>query len=1090
MRLSMNKSIVGCLFIYFLLHIALPASAVADENCMEIADIPLVTQIESAPPLVMILLDDSSSMNWDILCPESHGKFDGQHKVSKVTTKWKSQWAGYNRIYYSPDIDYEPWATMSDADKDYPLTEPNGTTTQNLDSQFDSIDSVSIPYAHFYSWSDSENEPYLITLSGTARYYRVTPDSVTDVHATVSDLSYVSSPPSDIVVDYNEHRQNFANWYSYYRTRELVAKASLGKVISSVSEIKLGLHSINGSVTETVQPIKISGEEDKSGYILEKLYASDTGHSTPLRLGLEDVGQYFDADDNDTGNIGASPFASESDGGTCQQAFVIVMTDGYYNGSTPSVGNADGDNSSTFDGAPYGDTYSNSLADVAMKYYEEDLSSSLADSVPTNAADSATHQHMVTYTISFGLTGTLTYDENCPGDTTACPTWTDPTGGNDEKIDQLWHAAVNGRGDFLTANDTTELTTALDILLTDIQNRSRTGASVTLSTQKIESTTAIYQTFFDSSTWAGDVQAWSLADTSVMNWSAKTQLNSVNATDRKILTFNGSTGVPFRHATLSGTQQLSITADEVDYLRGNSSKEVDTGNGSFRNRDGKLGDIVNSSPVLFNDMIYVGANDGMLHCFDAATGNEMFAYVPGLVYGNLKNYTDQDYTHNYFVDNTPYTATTGSTSLLIGSLGKGGKGVFGIDISTVSAISETAIPDIWEYPSAVGDDDMGYSFSSVSMLESNSGTLTTPLIVMGNGYNSNNGHAVLYLLNPDGTLFQKIDTESGGTTPELCNGLSSPAPVDIDFDGKVDYVYAGDLLGNLWKFDLTDQTPSNWDVAYNDGSSKMPLFQAKSPDGTVQPITGKPDVMFHCDGSKKGCVVIFGTGSYLSLEDSTSTDIQSIYGIWDWDEEWMEAGTTSPEKYAMGYFAPFDNDTRPLSNIDGNPLFPSDLKLTLLQQLQVSLDDDYRDTTSFDISWFSPTAWKNTGPDDTYSAGSHLGWYFDLPTTGERVIADVQINDGRAIVVSITPSQSICSAGGSSIVHVLDACSGAQLDDPQFDTDDDGDVDDDDDNSSGKVLDNIYYAPVIIEDQMVFDKDVIVETEAEKTGMFYWKLID
>lgn len=483
--------------------------------------------------------------------------------------------------------------------------------------------------------------------------------------------------------------------------------------------------------------------------------------------------------------------------------------------------------------------------------------------------------------------------------------------------------------------------------------------------------------------------------------------------------------------------------------------------------------------------MFVGANDGMLHVFDADNGKELFAYIPGRVIQNLREYTNPEYEHKYFVDNTPYAVTVGAKSYLVGGLGKGGRGYFGIDITSVSTIRETTVPSVWEYPLAE-DADMGFSYSQVSVLGTNA--TADSLIMFGNGYDSANGHAVLYFLNLDGTLFHKIDTGVGGITSELCNGLSTPVPIDVNLDKKVDYVYAGDLLGNLWKFDLTDKDPANWGPAYKEGGVNQPLFQAKGPLGTLQPIIGRPAVMKHCQASRDGYIVVFGTGRYLSFGDITNTEIQTVYGIWDWADEWEKLGESYTDKY-YGYFKqPVGTPAvRALSHPDEIAEAPD---LTLLQQTQTVIDEDFRETTNHKINWFSPQQWMSRNAEEAYTGGNHAGWYFDLPTSRERAIARAQIRDGKAVIVSIIPSQAVCTAGGSSVAHVFDACNGGQLDRSQFDTNGDGKVDKNDDSKSGKVFDNIYYAPAIIENKMYFSKDVVLDTRAEIEGIHYWRLID
>ena len=151
------------------------------------------------------------------------------------------------------------------------------------------------------------------------------------------------------------------------------------------------------------------------------------------------------------------------------------MTDGYWNGSSPSVGNVDTDN-----GAPYADGYSDTLADVAMYYYENDLASGLDNLVPTSDLDDASHQHMVTYTVSFGVYGTLTpgdYDiEDGP-----YPTWPNPTSGDQQKIDDMWHAAVNGRGTFLSASRPDDLVNSLVSIMQHIKSRIASASAVSVN---------------------------------------------------------------------------------------------------------------------------------------------------------------------------------------------------------------------------------------------------------------------------------------------------------------------------------------------------------------------------------------------------------------------------------------------------------------------------------------------------------------------------------------------------------------------------------------------------------------------------------
>ncbi|MCP3883666.1 MAG: hypothetical protein GY701_35470, partial [Sulfitobacter sp.] len=273
-----------------------------------------------------------------------------------------------------------------------------------------------------------------------------------------------------------------------------------------------------------------------------------------------------------------------------------------------------------------------------------------------------------------------------------------------------------------------------------------------------------------------------------------------------------------------------------------------------------------------------------------------------------------------YVDNAPYARNitdSGGTpyTLLTGTLGRGGKGVYALATTTVNPAIEAEAQALmkWEYPNATQpttspgtDADMGYTFGKAFINNSHlddgvNGTRW--VVILGNGYQSASGKAMLVVLDAHtGALLGKIDTGAG--SPTLCNGLSVPIMIDPDFDGTVDYAYAGDLLGNMWKFDLRGDTIAEWKVAYyNATPTPMPLFQAMNKQGHRQPITTKPQVVRHPDPSLGGYMVIFGTGRYLGNADFGENSVQSFYGIWDWAAAWEKAGQTSPDKY-YGSFGP------------------------------------------------------------------------------------------------------------------------------------------------------------------------------------------
>ncbi|BCS97144.1 hypothetical protein DSLASN_27760 [Desulfoluna limicola] len=1125
----------------------------SDTICETISDIPLSVTIGGSPAIIMFILDDSGSMEWSVMCAEDEGRFNGldEYTDNYSRPRWKSQYHGYNRIYYNPGTTYEPWPdsqsyTFTDADfasvAKHPMgfpsealkNENHGSSTISLTREFDTIDGKTITFGHYYVTSTVDSQPYLIDLgsdsSGPA-YYRVTQSrgDSEDHYRTVDSLASITPAEAAqkkvaIGSTFAIAKTNFANWFTYHRTRETATKAALALALQDLSGIKVGIHTLNHSVIRPATPI--NSETDVKAF-LDHVYDVDRDGPTPMKLALEAVGQYFDATDGGLhGGIGdgTSPFSLSTDGGNCQQAFAILMTDGYGNGGAPrnEVGNADGDNNSDWDGtgtdgenATSSEFYgkdSKRLPDIAMYYYERDLVTTLDNEVPVQDPDyEATHQRMVTYTVAFGVQG-----ENDPADypdcppshpdnPLNCPTW--PSGGTNEvKVDELWHAAVNGRGKYINTGSPQELSDAINTVLNDITRRTGTAASVAVSSEKLDTGLVIYQGYFDSGDWSGNLEAYNVDSDGVVDltpeWSAKTQLDAVGWGDRIIFTKNDSTGdtTPFRtRSSLSAAQGGYLTQDQLDYIRGDNSNEIEF-SGPFRNRTSKLGDITHSSPILHKGHVYVGANDGMFHAFDADNGNEVFAYVPTFVYPNLAEYSSPNYVHKFYADGTATAKTVGSSDWVVSGLRKGGRGLFGINVTSFETLAEGTPPAIWEYPTqAVPDDDMGYTYGEVTIAEGNDSSAGGQLIFAANGYDSPNGRAVLLILRVDPAsgqqrLFKKIDTGVGSSTPGNCNGLSDPLVVDINDDGKADSVYAGDLLGNLWKFDVSSTSRTDWDVAYKTSDVSKPLFSAKNSTGQIQPITSKPSAMFHCDATHKGIIVVFGTGRMLSETDLDNTNTQTIYGIWDWQKEWdLNNGSSDAMAYHMGTFnTPSGTPAlRTLSNIDGNSLFPANVNLTLLQQTEESSSDAWRYTSNNAIDWFSPATYLGLAAGASYTGGTHIGWYLDLPDEKERVITKTQIRDSKAYVVSIIPEPAPCASGGTTVGSILSACNGGQLDDPQWDTDGQNGVTSEDDNPSGKKFgDDIYYAPAIIEDKLFFTKDRVEDTTDEVRGLFYWRIRD
>jgi type IV pilus assembly protein PilY1 len=448
-------------------------------------------------------------------------------------------------------------------------------------------------------------------------------------------------------------------------------------------------------------------------------------------------------------------------------------------------------------------------------------------------------------------------------------------------------------------------------------------------------------------------------------------------------------------------------------------------------------------------MVYVGGNDGMLHGFSAANGMEKIAYVPSAVFQNLPELTKEPYSHvsyvdglldegDVFFDNSWHT-------MLISGLGYGGQGIFALDVTNPDNFSQVNASNIvkWEYTDKE-DSDLGYTYGKPLIRKLNNGKWAA---IFGNGYNntasddhaSTTGDAAIYIVDiSNGNLIKKISTGTGTaedpTGESRPNGIAGLQPIDIDQDFKVDYIYAGDLFGNMWRFNLKGTDTANWSVAF----SGNPLFSAKDTGGNTQPITSAPAVKRH--SSLIGTMVYFGTGKYLGNSDLTDTSQQTFYAIHD------------------SWFGDEEDDFSAFTRDD------------LLQQMILGTDDMQFINTEARVTTNKPIT------------STHKGWYLDLTETGERVFQTPLLRNNRIIFVTATPSNDACEAGGSSWLMELDANSGSRLNNSPFDYDANGyftsadqvDFDVDGDNSLEQVggsgirikkdgnLGGIYTTPAVL----------------------------
>lgn len=693
--------------------------------------------------------------------------------------------------------------------------------------------------------------------------------------------------------------QNFANWYQYYRSRSKTAKAGASEAFGRLgSRFRVGFDTIwnrGGGTANTwgsapAYPIPFATDDglfldSNRSTFYSRLQNADANNATPLHGALQRAARYYMTDDpwRDSSNRMLS----------CRQNYALLTTDGYWNDQSgynnSGVGNAD-------QGTRYSDSYSNTLADVAYKYWSTDLKTGTGwtDNVRPSTGDPATWQHMVTFGVSIGLQGRLNPNNPPPA------VWANPMDNEDEdRIDDLWHAALNGHGKFVVASDADQFADALQSALDTISERTASGSNIASSSTKTDTTTLTFSAKFTSGSWIGDMSAspFNAALTGVSttplwvlsNTFGSTGVNANFASRFVLATWNG---LPVRFDTsYAGVSDFERTggtdavtgAQNISYILGDQSKELGRPNGTLRARAYPIGDIVDSSPSYSSDTntVYVGANDGMMHALNAGNGKVLFSYIPkGMASADLKTLSSAEYTHKYFMDGQIDVISRDrqgySKNILIGAPGRGAKGVFALDVTNPATMSTAGF--LWDN-TGNADNDMGYVLGAVRIRKSNKFDANGKNAVFAfvpNGIDSVTGKAFMYVyeLSSTGSIAQTYKLTTDNT---LGNGMMSTGMADLDGNGTMDTLYGGDLLGRIWK----------WDISVLDATHPMPtagtkLFQAT--DGTdPQPITGGIGVARDTNGQ---IFLGFGTGRFLSLSDMPGNtgyveQTQSIYGIKD-----------------------------------------------------------------------------------------------------------------------------------------------------------------------------------------------------------------
>ncbi len=874
------------------------------------------------------------------------------------------------------------------------------------------------------------------------------------------------------------HEQNFANWFSFYRTRNLLTASAANLAFynlppqfritwQGLTTCDNGFNSNDCVGFDNVnRPNNFRPLSDTAHRRTFFQWLARVPHNgfTPLVEAMERAGQFFTETHVNSSIANQPGIALDGPGtaptNTCRPNYHIMMTDGLWNGGASGRGNVDGGTLTFGDGstytpqAPFRDATGGTLADVAMHYWATDLQPGLANNVnrwypdsndrsfynPKN--DPANWQHMVNFTIGLGLgsilTGTNgqplyvpssvlsrpsygTYQGSFPNLANGTLAWPAATSGSNNTVSDLWHAAINSRGFFFSADNSQTMKKAFDEIASRINDAQITsGQSGNTSGRTGGTGNLSIDIGYDPGSWNSTIDAYTVrADGSRGPIVWTTTGTFVNNVGRNVFTWNpvAGSGLAFTWNNLSAAQRLSWFKNNeklFDWVVGDRANESKTPDGSttFRKRTNLLADIIGSDVVVSGKVdfgygsivgtkgssyknfvlakqpvIYVGANGGMLHAFNK-DGREVFAYVPSSVGSRLKNLAEDPYVHETYVDGPlalwDYHDGSAWRSILVGGMGGGGKTVFGLDVTGVQKGNAFGASDVLF---EINDPELGYSFSRPVVAQQPNGDWVA---IFGNGYGGASSRAVLFVYNLKTKVLTKLDTAVGTTaTP---NGIGSPAGLSLQ-TGIVNAVYAGDYQGNLWRFNVS--ATGAWSIAH----SGTPFFTAKDSGGKAQPITAAPTLIKHPGG---GTMVVFGTGKFFETQDRSELNVQTVYGLRD----------------IGGVKIPGRSSLVSQSVVVGNS-----------------------STANF-------RALSNNAVD--YETKS--GWYLDLNSndggvaTGEKVVASpIQLSDGSAEYVFLNtfiPSRSTCEGIGSGYFMYANAFTGGlDPDTPKVDINEDDRVD-------------------------------------------------
>ncbi|MEY4754669.1 MAG: hypothetical protein RJA44_2344 [Pseudomonadota bacterium] len=1063
---------------------------------VEVSNVPV--SIGTAPkPNIMFILDDSGSMALDYMPDDIDDTSYASTVPSKDRATLPSDRLGYwsshcNGVAFNPEFEYPlpvkitnvsgvvsrttyPNISLSSAPPDG--FNPTIGTAVNLSSNYYYTYTGAEPHLN-WTYSSSGNVDKTTTffkecMSGTP--YKTTPAAAPG--ATVFTKVLVSSLTA-------AQQQQYANWYSYYRTRQLTMRSAAGLVFDKMTDSsRIGFTTISeAGVTQNTKFLDIADFSLTQKYdFFTRLYVDKAG-GTPLRASLAKVGRYY-----------GNHFTGQKDPiqYSCQRNFAILSTDGYWNttgegtsygpfllGANTNVGQQDGSEARPMkDSATGGTGSSNSLSDVAEYYWANDLRPDLTNNVAPLASDPANYQHLNTYTIGMGLRGTLNYSPDyltTPANSdyaaliSGTKNWPIPSGtlagGNENAshIDDLWHAAVNGRGQYFSVGNSVELTSALVTALDNINDRTATGSAAAISAQApVQTDRWIFIANYTSPAWSGDVRAFQFtinADGSLSvpdttpgkeSWSAAKKLDTRNfSTSPRTIYFNsgGATPAltPFTYpnlqtaglsgsfdnrcalagqtptrttserlsqcATMSSAAQTNVNGTNlVDYLRGSRANETSAAtstNRLYRKRNSLLGDIINASPVYVGKPPFLYADAGYSSFASAKAGRTKVVYAAAND-GMLHAFRVEDATGNPSGD------------------------------ELWAYVPTAVIPDLWSLADdAYKSRHRYYVDATPTLADVYDGSAWHTILVGGFGAGGR-GYYALDVTTPESPKLLWEFNGSGDDAVGLSFGMpivtkNSKGTWVVTLASGVNNVSPGDGIGRVYVLNaLTGaviSTTKTCDSGACKGDTTTPSNLVHLNAWTISPYDNT--TLRYYGGDMLGNMWRFdpdsslgsaGGGPVLLLGQALSPDgkVQPI--------------STKP---ILTEIRPDNRKVALVSFGTGRMLNLGDVADTTVQSIYTvrdalnnkSLGSLRSALTALKLN--ASTRLLSASQTINWSDASVNGWFFDLDATasaGERTIINGVSVHGVLGIASMKPTSDICQGGGSSYLYLIDLGSGTVI---------------------------------------------------------------